>query len=341
MLVVFLAVNCAVFSVVGLCCAVYIFVFRRYERPNYALFPGEYCYERVKNVLARNEFYFSAGESVLKGYYYTANDSKKLIVLVHGFHSGADDFLPMIKFYVENGFNVFSYDATGVYDSKGYSYVGMCQPLVDLDNVLSYINSNSLYNEQKLFLVGHSLGGYGVCSALAFHKNVKGCVAFAPVTYATTVMADMAKAKAGKLALLCKPVFSLLQKITFGKYTCFNSLNGINSTDIPVLIVQGVNDSVITYSSLSLVAHKNEITNPNALFITVNGISGTHNDLWCSETSVLYREKVENELKKACKKKGAKLSYKEKSEYYKKVDNEKYSRINTDILRKTLCVFKE
>ena len=117
----------------------YEVIFAMYERPDYSLYPGEYCYSRVKDRLVREEFYFNAGETQLKGYYYPVENAKGLVVIVHGFHAGADDFIPVAEFMVNNGYNVFCYDGTGVYDSKGDSSVGMCQSLVDLDHVLNYI----------------------------------------------------------------------------------------------------------------------------------------------------------------------------------------------------------
>ena len=41
-------------------------VFPRYERPDYSLYPGEYCYERVKERLPRSEFYYKTKKSSLE-----------------------------------------------------------------------------------------------------------------------------------------------------------------------------------------------------------------------------------------------------------------------------------
>ena len=45
-------------------------MFNRYERPDYAVYPGEYYYERIKDRLPRSEFYYKTKKSELKGYYY-------------------------------------------------------------------------------------------------------------------------------------------------------------------------------------------------------------------------------------------------------------------------------
>ena len=314
-------------------------MFRRWERPDYALTAGQYCYDRLNETLKREEFYFNCGASLLKGYYYCSEGVDKLIVLVHGYRSGADDFLPMIDCFVKSGFNVFCYDATGVYDSKGRSTIGMCQALVDLDNCLNYLKSSPKFSLQSLYLVGHSLGGYAVSSVLALHKNVKACVALAPLNNGATIMVEKGQEYIGRLANLYKPFICLMQKMRFGDYVNYDGIGGINSVKVPVLIVQGSQDKVVKIDKTSIMAKRKQIINPNVQYLEIRGVRGGHNELWHSKRSVDYQNQIKQGLKSARKQKGRRLTYQEKKDYYKGVDNALYSQVSKSLMSKITKFF--
>ena len=312
--------------------------FPRFERPDYSLVAGEYCYERIKSRLPREEFTFPSGETILQGYYYPAENGKGLVVLAHGFHAGADDYLPMIEFVVQNGFNVFTYDVCGVYSSGGEDMVGMCQSLVDLDNALSFVKTT--YAGQPLFLLGHSWGGYAVTSALALHKEVLACAAIAPMYSGYTVMYEKGAQYVGKLALTGKAVFDVYQKLLFKDYVKYNGVVGINSTNAPVFIAQGIDDTTITYDGQSITAHKDEITNPNIRYYETKGLQGDHNNLWHSLEAIVYQNEVASEIKLLEIKKGSKLTTEELREFYKTVNHRLYSAVNEDLLSAALQTFE-
>ena len=314
-------------------------VFPRVERPDYAVTPGIYCYERIKDELPRKEFFYKSGKNQLKGYYYEATDAKGLVVVVHGFKSGSDDYLPITQYLVEHGYNVFSYDCTGTYDSEGESNIGMCQSLVDLDRTIAYIQKTEPYASQPLFLLGHSWGGYASSSVLALKSGIQACALIAPMYNGYTIMTEKGEQYVGKLALTSKPVFNAYQKLLFHGYTNQNGVKGINSVDIPVLIAQGIDDKTITYDGQSITAHKGEITNPNVHYYIGKGLQGSHDGIWHSKEALLYQNEVESDLKLMQIEKGEKLSREEKAEYYKTVNHKLYSAVNTDLMKQVIDMF--
>ena len=314
-------------------------VFQRYKRPDYATYPGEYLFERVKDGLSRTEFYYRANKSELKGYYYPAQNGKGLVVIAHGFHAGADDYLPMIAYMVRRGYNVFAYDNTGTYDSKGEWVVGMCQALVDLDNTLSYLKATPPYNQMPVFLLGHSMGGYAVTSVLALQKHVRACAAIAPMNNGYTIMLEKGEQYVGKLALTAAPVFNVYQKMLFGEYAQYNGVKGINSVDIPVLIAHGVDDKVITYSEQSVIAHKDEITNKNVSYYVGKGLQGDHDNIWHSVEAAAYQSEVASGLKLLKKQKGDKMTREEIAAYSNTVDHAKYSAVNKELFEEIIKLF--
>ena len=307
-------------------------MFARYERPDYALTPGLYCYERIEASLSRETMSVLSGEVDLAAYYYPVEDPKGLVVLAHGFRAGADDYLPLIEAIVKGGYAVFTYDVTGNYSSGGESGVGMCQQLKDLDTVLSYLAVNDPFAEMPKLLVGHSWGGYAAASVLSLHKEVKACVLLAPMNNGATIMIEKSEQYAGKLAYTAKPVFDLYQKYLFGSYTKQNGVVGINSTDIPILIAQGVEDTVIAHDKQSITAHLSEITNPNVTVYYGTGSQGTHTGIWHSREAEEYARTVESELKLLAWQKGEELTYEEKVAFYKTVDHRLYSDVNSELM---------
>lgn len=289
--------------------------------------------EKMGEGFKRKEFFYC--DSKLKGYFYESGQSDKLVVVVHGFRSGADDFLPMIKALLSFDFNVFSFDATGTYDSKGKTLVGMCQRLVDLDKTLDFLAENESFSKYKKYLLGYSLGGCAVLSVLSIHREICACAALAPVNDASELMLETAKGKIGKIAKITKPFFSFFQKLVFGKYTSFNAVNGINSLSIPVLIVESEDDEVLSLGDISVFNKRDKITNPMAEFVSVKGFGG-HSGLWHSENSVRYKQKVDGEYKIM----GRRWNYGEKVKYFSKVNHNLYSQPNEKLVRKIVGIFR-
>lgn len=315
-------------------------IFPRISRPDYDVTPGLVCYERLKDELPRSEFFFSPKKDVqLKGYYYESTSQKGLVVLVHGFRSGADDYLHLTQSLVENGYNVFAYDCTGTYESSGENMVGMCQSLVDLDHVLSYLEKTPPYNTQSMFLLGHSWGGYAVASVLALHSTIRSAACIAPMYNGATMMIEKGEQYVGKLAVTAKPVFNVYQRFLFQDYVEHNSVRGINSVNIPVLVAHGVEDTTITYDKQSIMAHRNEITNPNVQYLTTRGIQGTHDGILFSKEALLYRAEVASDLALIEKQKDAKLTKSELAAYYATINHKLYSQVNLDLMNSIVTMF--
>ncbi len=313
-------------------------VFPRYDRPNYSLMAGQYCIERMPNI-TREEIWIDTKEGKLKTYVYTAKKSKGLVVFAHGIHAGADDYLPIIKYLLDHRYSVVAHNVAGTYESEGDSTVGMCQSLVDIDNVIAYLQSDPAYKDKPLFTMGHSWGGYAATSVLALKKNIKACAAIAPMRNGSTMMLEKGEQYVGKIAKVATPIFQVYQKMLFGEYTEYDALRGINESNIPVLIAQGIDDTVITFNGQSVTAKMDEITNPNVVYYIGKGLQGDHNNIWHSQASACYQLEVASELKLLEMQKGAPLTDEEKADFYKTVNHELYSEVNAELMEQIVKLF--
>lgn len=98
--------------------------------------------------------------------------------------------------------------------------------MIDLDAALTYIKSNDTLTNLPILLYGHSWGGYAVTAILNDNDDITA-------------------------------VASLSARTT--------AVDGINRTDTAVMIIHGDEDEAISYVGASIIAHQDEITNPNVI----------------------------------------------------------------------------
>ena len=321
---------------------IYDSCFERYDKKILHTIYGEFDYSRVENKLDRQLFNFYSDKVKLQGYFYPSNKSKGVVVVSHGMHAGADDYLPIIEFLVKNDYSVFTYDCKGTYNSDGNSTVGMITPLVDLDNALKFISSDSYLSKQPLFLLGHSWGGYASTSVLSLHKNIKGCAAIAPFNSGYTLIREKGEQYAGALAGGMPKVFlDTYQKILFKNYTKYDAVKGINSTKIPVLIAHGNKDSVIDFNRQAVIAHRDEIRQENVFYYVGKDEQSGHNTIMHSKAAVKYQKEVATKLSELKKQKGKTLSEEDLKEFCATVNHSLYSEVNEELMYQIIDMFNK
>ena len=318
---------------------VYDKVYQRYERPDYSLYPGFYDYEKVKKFMPRERISILIDKNTLQGYYYKNKEPLGLVITAHGIHAGADDYLPIQKYFYDHGFSVFSFDYRGTYDSNGDSNVGGCESLVDLDKVLEYITTHDKFMGLPIFLFGHSWGGYACLASLCLNYDIKAVATIGAMNDGASLVNEKAKEYAGIMSRVTWGMVMVYQRYLFRQYNDYNSTLGINSKNIPIMVFHGVDDKVINYYEQSVFAHKDEIKNPNCIFYPMKGIFGDHNDIMLSLDAILYRKEVESDLNIYIHEHGGIDSDDLRREFYKTINHERYSNPNEDVLAKILSMY--
>lgn len=324
--------------------AAYDAFFKRYEKRDIHTIFGEFDYSRVEDRLPRITFFFPSGRWKLQGYFYPCHGAKGMVVVCHGMHAGADDYIPFIEFFVRNGFAVFTYDCQGTYASEGDSTVGMCTPLVNLDHALTYIEKDKQLSQYPRFLFGHSWGGYAVTSVLSIHKNIRGCAAVAPFNSGYTLFVEKGEQYMGPFSDFLKIDFpeeflNTYQKRLFKDYTKYSAVAGINSTDIPVYIAHGNRDMVISFGHQSVISHRDEIRKKNVTYYVGTDAQAGHNTILHSLRAVAYQKKVEKDLKQLKEEYDRDLTKEEQAEFCSGVDHTLYSEVNGEMMQEILNMF--
>jgi len=214
----------------------------------------------------------------MTAYIFGEDNDIGLVVISHGLGGGGLSYLREIMYFVDNGWRVFAFDKTGSHNSEGSGTRGLPQSAIDLHAALNYIASRNW--EIPIVLYGHSWGGFAVAAVLNFDHDIKAVVSLSGFAEPLMMLQEGAKHIVGSVSSLFTPFLWTYQWILFGNYASLSAIEGINSADVPVKIIHGRTDSVVSYEGAGIIAHRDRISNPNTLFVSryYPNRSG-HNDL--------------------------------------------------------------
>jgi hypothetical protein len=123
------------------------------------------------------------------------------------------------------------------------------------------------------------------------------------------------------------------QTMLFGSTARITAVDGINTTDTPVMIIHGDADEVISYNGASIIAHKSQITNPNVIYKTCSGDNHSgHNNLFVSDASSKYSNEKNEEYKKLYDSYNENIPDDRKTLYYEGVDKFQTSELDDDFM---------
>ena len=224
---------------------IYAFNFQKISRPDYSITPGLVNYEQIKDTLPRKEIKYASNKATLNGYFYENESLENLIVITHGINDGADSLLFVCKYFYDLGYSVFSYDASGSFDSTGKNE-GFTQPLIDLRYTLDFLNNNDPYKDSNKLLLGFSAGGFASLAVLSFNQpNVIASASISAFNDSSNLLIEKGKSYVGPLVYGGKWLVDIIQKNKFGEYLNYTAIDGINKSNKPVFVAHGTNDSTI------------------------------------------------------------------------------------------------
>lgn len=261
--------------------------FHRVEMPD-ARYSGYLRYSDVAG-LKRAEVSFESGENVLRGYVYGEENTKGLVVISHGLGFGAESYLAETIYFVDHGWRVFAYDNTGTHESEGKSTIGPSQSLLDLKAALTYIKNSAALHSLSIMVYGHSWGAYASTAILGDNFDIAAVASIAGFDSPIGLLQEQVHNLMGTVSPIVYPFLWLQQDKLFGDTVHHTATKGINSRNIPVLLIHGDNDDVISYYGASIIAHQEEITNPNIRYMPYNAENHNgHNNIFRSDAALEY-----------------------------------------------------
>ncbi len=325
--IITLLILAILFSVAStvVCGIIYNGQFGRSERPDWRVKAGLH-YEITDEKYPREAVTVPSDGLMLNGSIFGRENTKGLVVFCHGLGGGAELYLPEICKLVDYGWQVLACDFRGSFTSPGDTTKGIPQCVIDLDNILTWVEAESRFDGMKICLAGHSWGGYAVTNVLNEKEHgISAVVSFAGIYSAFDFIGDQMIRMLGGFGKIEVPFGSLYQLLLFGKPAAYTAAGGINRANIPVMIIHGDRDEVI-FGVGAIPSHKNKITNPYVVYIERAGEGiGTHNGVLKSEAALTYQQETEQALEQYRTEHGGSLTYEEECAFFETVDDWKYS----------------
>ena len=207
----------------------------------------------------------------LRGFVYSYNEIeyKGLIVFSHGMFSSHKSYMQEIIFFAGKGYKVVGFDYMATSLSDGKSLKGFGNSLKCLDYALNYVKSNNELNKYKLYVVGHSWGGFAASNILKYHNDIEKVVALAPFTSIIRLISGyIPKWLYGVL-----PLMLLSDVLKCGKYSLASNIRTLKNKD-NILVLHSKDDHMVKYelntkklikknTSIKSIIFNNKRHNPN------------------------------------------------------------------------------
>lgn len=314
---------------------------KNFSRGDYtdARFTIDYYYKHYENNYPREEVEFKSGKNTLKGFIYGAENDKGLLVFAHGIGSGHENYMKDLLWFVDNGWRVFAYDATGSGYSEGDGTRGLPQSALDLDAALTFVENDERLNSLPVCLMGHSWGGYAVTAVLNFEHKVTAVASIAGYNEPFEKILEEAEGIMGGFRYAMIPFIWTYNTALFGQYAGLTAVDGINKSNAPVMIIHGTDDKKIGYNVASIISKSDKITNPNAEFVTLNGIA--HSNMFYTPEAREYIDKFNAEYKRVYDSYGGEIPDAEREKIYADSDRELLNTPNAELLTRIENFFAE
>jgi pimeloyl-ACP methyl ester carboxylesterase len=319
---------------------IYKSIFKKRAAFDAAINPGLVDYSAVSSSYPRSVFSFTSSGEKLTGYSYDNPLSSKLVIVLPGIGSTADEYLFMDLAFYDAGYDVVSFDGYGLGASGGDYLKGMPEEAIDLESLLTYLASDQVFSKENIYLFGHSQGAYAACLALNHdYPQVKACVAVSGFNSSEETVLSFARRYVNFLADLSAPFVTSYQRQLFGDYSTLTAIGGINHTAIPFLICQGETDQMIKPDVEAIYHYKDQITNNSVSYYVGTGLQGSHDGILFSLEACSYQKEVSTEYEELKKQNNGSLTYEQKKDFMSKVDDAKYSQVNQELIEKAVKLF--
>jgi len=235
---------------------------------------------------------------------------------------------------VDHGWSVFSFDPTGTFASEGNSMVGLPQARRDLAAALSYIKDNAAVKDLPVLLYGHSWGGYAVAAVLNDRQDIAAVASISGFNSPMGILAEDAKRELGVLGQVEYPFGWAYQVLRFGKDALVTAVEGINRTEIPILVIHGSADEAIDYDGASIIAQRGAITNASVVYKTCSTVNRSgHNNLYRSDAAIQYIQTKNDEYRALNEQYQGKIPDDVLADYYARVDRFQTSELDANFMQ--------
>ena len=206
--------------------------------------------KRIKNGLEwfnaqpKEDIYIESHDGLkLHGVYLNVNpETRKLILMFHGYRSSFRDFACAYEYYAQLGFNMIVVDqrSHGLSEGKFITY-----GVLERYDVVSWLEyAKQKYPENNdIYIDGISMGASTVLMASDLVTGVKGIIADCGYTSAKDIITCVAKGMHVP-AFFVHPL-GFMARIFCGIDYTYSTVDSLKKTNIPVIFVHGLSDDFV------------------------------------------------------------------------------------------------
>ena len=247
-------------------------------------------YDEIKEKYKRSEYSFKSKKNTLKAYLYKKDESKDLVVYVHGMCAGHQGYLSDIIALMDKGYNVFTYDFTATGESSGKRYCGLNQQYFDLQCAIKFLKVNNIFGYQNIYLYGHSMGGYAVaCTNDDIFKAIVSISGFD--SHISELVSAFSKKAKPTIKVLIHAMLGIKYFIDQGIKCDVKAHNVLKKSNIPTLVIHGTNDELVPFDKISIISKKDNINNEKIEYLEMSEEKhSSHNSVIASTRCVDYQK---------------------------------------------------
>ncbi len=221
----------------------------------------------------------------INGWFYNYQGCKtdRIVVFDHGLAPWHRSYFREIETLCRHGYIVYTFDHTGCGASEGENIMGLCGSVSDLDDCLNALKGIEEIRSFKIYVVGHSRGGYSTINIPALHPEVSGVVAMSAFTSLRTMQRQVTPFI---LAPFRTHIFNL-EQANFPDYVNICAQKTLLGCDIPALIIHSSDDSSVGCRANFMKLKKALSDRPNTEFLLL--CDRDHNPTYTKE-AVEYKK---------------------------------------------------
>ena len=190
------------------------------------------------------EITIPSANGFLQGWIAEAEDSRGVVLLLHGVHGNAGQMAENMALFREMGWTPLAINATGVGASDGAWTRGIQQQSIDGRAALAWISEQPALKGLPIVVYGHSAGAWAA-ARLSREDTVDGVICVSGFDRPVVLMTTWAEHYAGPAAWLEIPFLRMWESILFGPEYDASGEAALTESGKPALVVHGGADQTV------------------------------------------------------------------------------------------------
>lgn len=249
-------------------------------------------------------------------YSYPLDAYQGIVVFSHGMWGSHKAYLQEIEALAKAGFQVLGFDNYGTELSSGKNIRGLGNSLSCLRSAITYTKNN--YPKEKIYVVGHSWGGFAASCIAKYHPDIEAIVSMSP--FLSIRRAFLSLLPKGIYFLI--PFLILIDFMKCGSSSLVSAKRVLKKTKVNTLLIHSEDDTMVKYS-LNTGVLQRKLKNEHVHYLILKGKN--HNPDY-SIATLEYTKMVMQQLRK--------LPKEEQEAFRKEMDYHKMGELDQEIIHK-------